>query len=548
MIHIKHINTLFLFFLTSAYFAQSFEHPSDYLFSQQFYQAKNNRIGLNNLVAYQNTSHNFISTDSNSISEDWSLAKNTKFFNWLLNKPFIKIIDSSDQFKLSINPIVDFRYFNSNQNKLGRSLYLNARGVAAECSFGNKLFLHTSFIENQAFLPNYLDSAYKQTKTSIGEGRYKSFKIKGYDYASAQAYLLYQALPQLAFQLGNGKQKIGTGYRSIWLSDMAFNYPYLKISFQDKKHRIQYNVLYAMLSNLSNGGTKTPISTEPLFQKKPASFQHLEWRIHKRFYMEFFQGIVWQPADSNNRLNVSLNFANPLIYSHALGTGLRNKNNVYLGWGWHAVLFKNAHLYNYFTLDDLDFKSNRLQKTALQFGLKLYDAFGLKNLFLQSEYTRVSPFAFDGYPSNTSITHYNQPLAYGLQSNNEELVNLLSYRFKRFFIEGELSIMRAIKTYDQNAFATKADYAQYLNLNGGFNPLSDEGKNTIATYNTIPKMYLKNRAYLDLKCGFIVNPHYLLTLHAGVTVRQSNNFFEKQTERIVYFGLSTRLYQKYWDN
>jgi hypothetical protein len=349
--------------------------------------------------------------------------------------------------------------------------------------------------------------------------------------------------------LGSGKNKIGHGYRSIWLSDMAFNYPYLKITFQDKKRRLQYNVLSAVLSNLSNGGAKTPMSTEPLFQKKLASFQHAEWRIHERFYAEFFQGIIWRAADSNNRLKVDWQYFNPVIYTHVLSYGLKNKNNVYGGIGWHAKLFKNVHIYNYWTLDDIDVKDERRQKSAFQFGLKLHNAFGVKNLFLQTEYTRVSPFAFDGYQHNSNVTHYNQPLAYGLQSNNQEWVHLLRYSYKRFFIEGELSMMKAIKSYNYNSsFADLNSYLVFLNTNGGFNPLINSEKNTISVYSKIPTMFLKQRTYIDAKIGCIINPQYLLTLHAGITIRQSDNFIRKSTENIIYFGLASRLYQRYWDN
>jgi hypothetical protein len=542
---------LYLFLMQQFIFAQSFQYPSDY-FSAQNLAIKNwNKQSVNNFTSFQFGNPNFMSSDSGITWNDTNrFLANKKFSNWLFNKNFISVKDSNDHFQLIINPIFDFRFFNSNQNKTGQRSYLNARGIAAECSFSNKVFVHTSFVENQAILPNYIDEIYRQHGTSIGEGRYKTFKKNGFDYASAQAYISYFALPQLSFQLGNGKQKVGMGYRSIWLSDMAFNYPYLKISFQDKKNRIQYNVMYALLSNLSNGGAKTPSGTEPLFQKKPASFQHLEWRLHKRFYLEFFQGVIWKAADTNNKLNVPINYINPIIYSHAAAYGLRNKNNVYAGIGWHAKLFENAHIYNYYTLDDIDVKNEKLQKSALQIGIKLYDAFGIKNLFLQSEYTRVSKFAFDGYPNNTAISHYNQPLAYGLQSNNQEWLNLLRYQYKRFFIEGELSIMKAIKSFDYDSlvYLNKTNYINFLNTDGGFNAVVTDNKNSLSVYNQTQKIFLKQRNFIDLKAGFIINPKYLLCLQGGITIRQSNNFIVSQTERIYYIGLSTRLYQRYWDN
>ena len=50
------------------------------------------------------------------------------------------------------------------------------------------------------------------------------------DYAMANGHVSCQQVNILISQFGHGKHFIGDGYRSMLLSDNAFNYPYLKIT------------------------------------------------------------------------------------------------------------------------------------------------------------------------------------------------------------------------------------------------------------------------------------------------------------------------------
>ena len=48
------------------------------------------------------------------------------------------------------------------------------------------------------------------------------------------------------------------------------------------KQKLQYTQTYALLMNLSDGGTRIPIGTERIYQKKAASFQQLSWQVNKK--------------------------------------------------------------------------------------------------------------------------------------------------------------------------------------------------------------------------------------------------------------------------
>lgn len=126
----KLIPSLFFLLLIGASLqAQSFEFPSDYFFAQSHYQMNSDSAKLNQLKSFQ--FHYRIS--KNDRLGYPSLFTKSRFLNWAFNKNFITINDSTEDFRLVINPIIDFRYFQSDIKTSNSTLYLNARGVAAEC-------------------------------------------------------------------------------------------------------------------------------------------------------------------------------------------------------------------------------------------------------------------------------------------------------------------------------------------------------------------------------------------------------------------------------
>ena len=88
----------------------------------------------------------------------------------------------------------------------------------------------------------------------------------------ASGSLVYTPKKWLSFQAGHGKNFIGDGYRSLLLSDNAFNYPYLRTTFTFGK--LQYNVMYASFQNILDGRYTLSAGSEPLFKKKQATFHY----------------------------------------------------------------------------------------------------------------------------------------------------------------------------------------------------------------------------------------------------------------------------------
>lgn len=414
-------------------------------------------------------------------------------------------------FRLTIDPVFNFQGGTDISAKKLEKIYTNSRGALVKGSINEKIKFESAFFENQSTFVNYVDSFALATQVVPGQGRYKKFKLNGYDYAFASGVVSYEAGKNFSIQAGHGKQKVGNGYRSLLLSDNAMNYPFVRFNSKFFKGRVQYTNIYASLMNLTAGGAKTPPGTERLFQKKAAAFQQLSWQVHKRVNLSFFQGMIWNASDSSNRQHIDAGYLNPVIYTNLAAYGLHNKNNILIGGDIQVKLFKSLALYGQVMLDDID--SLHHSKGGFQAGMKYYDVFTVKNLFIQAEYNSISNYPYTSTYASQDYSHYNQGIAYPFsQYRGNELVLILAYNYKRFF--GQFKV---------NLFNNESGYAA------------------------------QQLAFGDFNAGFMINPKTNTNICAGVNYRDSSikNHNSPITatafNTLVYFSLRTSLYNVYWD-
>lgn len=472
--------------------------------------------------------------------------------SWLYRKlkkeSFVIVNDTTDKFRLTIDPLFNFELGTDLADTSHEKLYKNTRGVLVRGVIGSKFCFETSFYENQATYAKYIDNYIAATNNLFpqtanydyavipGQGRSKKFNKNGYDFAMASGYISYSPNKVFNFQLGHGKNFVGDGYRSLLLSDNAFNYPYARITSTYKN--IQYTNLYTSFMNLTTGGVKTPANTEHLFQKKIGSFQLLSVNFFHRIQLGFFQGMIWEAADSSNRQHPNFNTFNPVIGINALSYGMHYKNNVLLGATLKATISRSISLYSQFMLDDVVSKSGGAirKKYGYQIGFNYFDLFNIKNLHLQFEYNSVRPYAYAASDPQQSYTHYNQSLAHPLGANFNEMVGFLNYRLKDFFIE--LKLNYSVKGSDSSAYnygsnIFKSDNIFPITQNLSSIPMGQGTKTTIM--------------YQDIHMGYLVNPSTNFNIIVGVSNRIETT--EKLTSKtqFVYFGIRTSLSNFYFD-
>ena len=457
--------------------------------------------------------------------------------------------DTADKFYLTIDPLFNFEFGKDLADRRGEKLYKNTRGFLVRGTIGSNFAFETSFYENQATYAQYIDDYIKSTNNLFpqtsnynynvvpGQGRAKGFRTNGYDYAMASGYVSYSPSKILNIQVGHGKHFVGDGYRSLLLSDNAFNYPYARIT--TTFGNFQYTNLYTNFMNLTNGGVKTPPNVERLFQKKTGSFQMLSANFFKRLQLGIFQGMIWEAADSTNRQQLNFNTFDPIIGVNAATYGLHNKNNIVLGVTLKLKLTNSISIYGQYMLDDV-YKNNSIgdirKKYGYQIGFKYFDLFKIKNLHIQAEYNNVRPYAYAATNVYQSYTHYNQALAHPLGANFYEAVGFINYKINDFFIQ--LKANYAVKgndslttNYGGNVF--KSDNTFSLNHNSAKIHTTQGLKTTIM--------------YQDVHIGYLVNPSTNFNIVIGISNRiEKNNHTTKQTQ-YVYLGIRTSLSNFYYD-
>jgi len=449
--------------------------------------------------------------------------------NLLFNNHLISL--NKEDFKLNLDPVFNFELgkdFVANDG----SRYVNTRGVQLEGSIKDKFSFFSTFYENQATFINYLDSNIKYTNVVPGQGNPKEFKNSGFDYAWASGYISYTPSKYFNFQFGHGKNFIGDGYRSLLLSDNSFNYPHLKIT--TNIWRFKYVNIFAEFMDL-----KMPHSYDLGFRKKYGTFHYLSYAVNKRLNIGLFESIIWKAADSTGYRGFDINYLNPIIFFRPVEFSLGSPDNALMGANISFKLRKRNVLYGQLLLDE--FKIHEVMsgkgwwanKQAFQLGLKSFDIFGVKNLYIQTEYNYVRPYTYTSRSTLQNYAHYNQALAHPLGANFKESVSFLKYSYKRFFAE------------------IKFNYAVY----GADTANSNYGKDIFLSYDSHPSEYgnftgqgIKTTlTYKDFRISYLINPSTNLNISLGISDRNENSVLKNSHSTFVYFGIRTSLNNFYYD-
>ena len=437
-----------------------------------------------------------------------SIADSQQVFRYIKQDPaidiffrdhFLKVRSATEDFTLHIDPLLNLEAGRDLSDSSSRNFYTNSRGFAAAGAIGKRFYFETMFAENQSVFPDYLDERARQTGVVPGQGRWKGFKSRGFDYAFATGLASIQLWRNVNLQFGHGKQKVGHGYRSLLLSDNSFNYPFARITQQWLKGKLRYTNIYASLMNLVPAATIPTPHTERLFQKKSAAFQYLEIQPFRSLNIAFFQGVIWQPGNYRNKQSLTWQYFNPVIYSHLATFGLdHNEHNVLVGTDIIYKLTDRLSVYAQLMAD-------RSELGGIQGGLKYFDAFGIKNLTLRAEYTSASRQSYEPQ-QGTAYYHYNNNLAF-TPANGSEFILITDYRRNRFFFSSR---------HHQQSFHSTIRHSGAIH---------------------------------NILAGYLVNPAYNLNISIGYTSRR--NFYyigtrERETNYL-YVSLKTSIYNLYYD-
>ena len=474
---------------------------------------------------------------SHFIVKDFNKKWKKVIWNSIFNTDFIGA--KTDDFYIAINPIVDFQ-IGRDENK---GIWVNTRGAEVKGTIGDNFAFYTNLRENQAAFPDYISEYNRENHVVPGQGHARAFKGKNFDYANASAYVTIRPMYWLQGTLGYGKNFIGDGYRSLILSDNAFAYPYVKLTAD--VWNIQYTCLYTQMSD------KNRVLNDNTFARKNTIIHYLDWAVTKRLNLGLFDAIVCKGQDENGvRRDLDFQYINPIIFLRTTDYYVGNSpDNALLGASASFILGKHTTLYGQFVLDEMTikefigFNGYCANKQSYQFGIKSFDCFKIKNLFLQGEFNLVRPYMYSHYDGESNYAHLNQSITHPWGANFYEIVARAQYNYKRFYFQYKMNFgewgddITTNGEYQYYGHDIYQDYRKYYRINGvekyGHYLLTGE-KNALLMNNLV--------------VSWLVNPSYNLNIFTEITHR--NHYIEGNNvadDFIISFGIRTTFDRKYYD-
>jgi hypothetical protein len=333
----------------------------------------------------------------------------------------------NDEFELHVNPVF-YGLTGLGQDVPDNGAYLNTRGVEIRGSVGKKVGFYTYLTDSQLRMPDYFTERVGQYNAMPGEGLYKLFKEQPntYDFFTARAYVTFDPIKQINLQFGHDKVFMGTGTRSVILSDYSAPFLFLKVTTQVGP--FQYQNLFAEIIN--NQTPNQPYGVLP--PKKFLAFHHLSANLGKNFNLGVFEAVVHSRGKDQGYFD--LRYLNPVIFYRAIEGEKNSPDNVLLGLDFRWNFLKHFSLYGQTMLDE--FKLDEAftgrgwwgNKVAGQLGLKYIDALGIRNLDLTGELNLARPYTYQHLSELTNYVAYNQPLAHPLGANFAEFVGTARYQ------------------------------------------------------------------------------------------------------------------------
>ncbi|KHJ39138.1 hypothetical protein PBAC_07380 [Pedobacter glucosidilyticus] len=522
-------------FLTESITAQTPNHYQP--FSHHFYQKFDDKV-YNQKNRFHSSIKPYFIDDSilkPSVDSFFNMNLDTNKRSWAHRKLFQEhLFDiKSKEFTVYADFLPDFNL--GYDEVRGESTWLNTRGYQLGGTIGDKFFFYTSGFENQAKFPNYITRFVNENGIIPGEvndkfGPGRSIK----DWAYATAILSYTPVKYLNVTLGQDKNFIGDGYRSMLLSDVAANYPFLKLTAN--LGNVKYMAMWAQFQDLRS----PQFSYDNGFRKKWGVFHYLDWNVTERLSVGIFDAIIWQDADSTGKRGFDFSYVNPLIFLRPVEGQNGSPDNALVGLNLKYELLKNLTVYGQFLADEFTakevFAGNGYwaNKFAYQIGVRGFDMFSVKRLNYLFEFNTARPFTYTQRSSLLNFGHYNQPLAHLYGANFREAVGILNYNLGKFDFAGKVNLAQYGLDATANDNFGKDIYKPYGTRNSDYNNITTQGLKTSLLVATG-------------RISYLINPKYNLRLELGGLIRSESNDRGDRNTALISLGLRSS-FRNFYDD
>lgn len=365
---------------------------------------------------------------------------NKPLFGFLYRTPGSMIAVDAPMFYLRAEPVIHFGYGRSSGDQ-SANVFSNTRGIDLRGGIEDKVFFQSRIEESQMGFPDYVDTYINSHRAIPGAGLYKTYKssvssLSGYDFLNAQGLIGFHVLKPITLQFGHGRNFIGDGIRSLFLSDFSANYLYLKLN--TKVWIFDYQNLWCQLQSTSH------VNGDTLIPKKYLAMHHLSLNLTSWLNIGLFESVIFSRENQ-----FEFQYLNPVIFYRSVEHLLGSPDNASLGIDFKADIAHTAQIYGQWFLDELKIKDLIKNtgwwgnKNGFQLGFKYFDVASIDHLDLQCEINRVRPYTYTHNTLETNYSHYGQALAHPLEANFTEYLARVSWRpLSRLFVSSQFMFAR----------------------------------------------------------------------------------------------------------
>ena len=505
-----------------------------------------NQVGSNNHTASKPYSYAEVSKYYDIQAANQKLNRNS--LSWwskkLFNENLVEI--QGEGYWFTLNPIIDLQLGKSSDGKANYT-YVNTRGLNFRGGLGKQITFSTTVFESQGRFADYFNRYAQSIRPAGGNpaiipgvGIAKDFKTDSFDFPLADANITFTPNTFFDLQLGYGKNFIGDGYRSLLTTDGASPYPYVKLNTTFWK--IKYTNTYMWLKDV-----RPEVTLERTYATKFMANHYLSWNVSNKLNLGFFESVIW--TNTNNR-GFDASFVNPIIFYRSVEfASSARTGNALLGFTTKFKWNNSVNLYGQFLLDEFSLGEIKKRdnswknKYGYQLGVKYYNAFGVKNLLLQTEYNHVRPYVYSHSEPITNYGHNNQNIGHQWGGNFREVIAIARYHKGRFYADAKLTA--GIRGLD---FDTQDNQ---FNYGGNIYKDYDLGR----PFDTGVKVGQGNKTNIiiaDLQGGYLVNPATNLKIFGSYIYRNfdpSKNTANTFKENTSWFsiGVRTDVFNWYFD-
>ncbi len=470
-------------------------------------------IGLHPELQWQYARRAYANPEMHTMILPWNVAD--------VVSPDSVCSNDAKKFQYFVHPLVGLNFSMGSPFRQGYEA-----GIHAGLSYKNLLVDVNYALMDRQF--DGIDRAYIDSTGLIPHyDRYLSHHGDFFLYQSLNFSLSWTPIQYITLRVGKDRQFWGDGYRSLFLSDNAYSYPFLQAIF--KVWHIKY---IFMTSRMNDYQLSEHFSTR---HKKYTSMHSLSWNVTPNINLNLFEVIIWDAVDSVSQRTFDINYLNPVIFFRPVEYSIGSPDNVLIGFGGKFKIWRENYLYGQLILDEFKLDEIRkggwwANKYAFQVGIRGFMG-KQRPLMFQAEFNQIRPYTYTHYYPLQNYGHLVDALAHPMGANLREGLIIARWAFAPKW-SAHLTASYAVQGTDS------------VGTNFGSNIYKSNVSHGDAYGHTILQGIRAVTSYQELKIARMLVPKWNLQVEAIF----SNRLFtrEEKKENSFYFsiGLKTLLYRE----